>query len=332
MEAGINMNNMHNNGHHLSPGTRLGGAHLTVSDMNRSLDFYQKSLGFQVHHHKGNSAALGTGVEDLITLTEEIGAHHPGRSTGLYHFAILVPSRLALAKSLRNLIETKAPILGFADHLVSEAVYLTDPDGSGIEIYRDRPRTSWEYQGGVLNMGTEPLDVEGLFAVLDNQNYSWNGLESGTKLGHMHLQVANLTEAQEFYTGLLGFDLVMKYGNSAAFFSAGGYHHHIAVNTWQSLGAPAPAPGTTGLRNFSVVLEDAGEVEALVNRLELFRYPYTASLGDLSVVDPSHNKIVFTVAGNGGILRRHTEEDWFVSKESTSPDLGRLFREEKSVV
>jgi catechol 2,3-dioxygenase len=325
------MNNSQNYKQNLSPATRLGGVHLMVSNLDRSLDFYQQSFGLRLHHREGNHAALGTGGEDLSALTEEVGAHHPGRSTGLYHFAILVPTRLALAKSLRNLINTKAPILGFADHLVSEAIYLTDPDGSGIEIYCDRPRTSWEYQDGVLNMGTEPLDVEGLLAMLDNQNYSWDGLESGTKLGHMHLQVANLAEAQEFYTYVLGFDLVMKYENSAAFLSAGSYHHHIAVNTWQSLGAPAPAPGTTGLRNFSVVLADVEEMEDLIYRLEQFGYPYSASLGGLSVFDPSHNEIVFTLSGNGGILRSHTDKEWFVSKESTTLVLGRLFQEEKSI-
>jgi len=157
---------------------------------------------------------------------------------------------VALAQSLRNLITAGAAITGFADHLVSEAIYLSDPDGNGIEIYCDRPRSDWEFQGDVLKMGTEPLDIDALFAERQTETSLWVGLHQETQLGHMHLQVTSLPEAQEFYQRVLGFDLVMNYHHSASFLSAGGYHHHIAINTWHSLGAPPPAEGTTGLQHY----------------------------------------------------------------------------------
>ena len=155
-----------------------------------------------------------------------------------------------MAQSLRNLITAGAAITGFADHLVSEAIYLSDPDGNGIEIYCDRPRSDWEFQGDVLKMGTEPLDIDALFAERQTETSLWVGLHQETQLGHMHLQVTSLPEAQEFYQRVLGFDLVMNYHHSASFLSAGGYHHHIAINTWHILGAPPPAEGTTGLQHY----------------------------------------------------------------------------------
>jgi len=284
--------------------TRLGCVSLTVADIERSLLFYTQALGFLLHRREGEHAYLGAGREDLVALTELLGAHQPGHASGLYHFAILVPSRLALAQSLANLTAVGAPITGFADHLVSEAIYLSDPDGNGIEVYRDRPRSSWEFDGKVLKMGTEPLDTDALFAELQNEKSPWVGLLPETMLGHMHLQVASLPEAQEFYQHVLGFDLVMNYRHSAAFLSAGGYHHHIAINTWNSLGAPPPAEGATGLRYYSVVLPGVREIESLISRLEQAGVDYEMQLGSLFVRDPSQNCISFTVKGNGGVIKK----------------------------
>ena len=298
------MNKISKNGRTLPDETRLGCVSLTVADLERSLGFYEHVLGFQLHRREGEHAYLGAGREDLVALTELPGAHQPGRASGLYHFAILVPSRLALAQSLRNMIAMGAPITGFADHLVSEAVYLPDPDGNGIEIYRDRPRSDWEFQGEVLKMGNEPLDTDALLAELQTETSSWVGLQPETVLGHMHLQVDSLPEAQEFYQRVLGFDLVMNYHHSVGFLSAGGYHHHIAINTWHSLGAPPPADGTTGLRYYSVVLPGVREMESLVSRLEQAGAAHEMQLGSLSVRDPSQNRILFTVAGNGGVIKK----------------------------
>jgi catechol 2,3-dioxygenase len=291
--------------------TRLGHVSLTVADIERSLAFYTQALGFQVHRREGASIYLGAGNEDLVALTEIPSARQPERATGLYHFAILVPSRQALAQSLYNLAAVGTPITGFADHLVSEAIYLSDPDGNGIEISRDRPRSDWQFGDGVLNMGTEPLNTDALLAELQTETFPWVGLEPETVVGHMHLKVSSLPEATEFYQVVLGFYLVMNIPPSAAFLSAGGYHHHIAVNTWNSLGAPTQADDTTGLRYFTVVLPGIREMELLVTRLEKADVNYENQLGSLSVCDPSGNRILFTVAGNGGVLKKAWGTEFF---------------------
>jgi catechol 2,3-dioxygenase len=202
--------------------TALGAVHLNISDLSKSLQFYQEVLGFQVHRRAGETAYLGAGKADILVLNERHGAVLPRFSTGLYHFAVLVPSRLELARSLRRLIETEYPLQGFADHLVSEAIYLADPDGNGIEVYRDRPRNEWYDAGGKIQMASDPLDIRGVLAELNGTAGAWRGFDAATKLGHMHLQVGNVGAAQKFYTHILGFDLIMRYGPSAAFVSAGG--------------------------------------------------------------------------------------------------------------
>jgi catechol 2,3-dioxygenase len=166
--------------------TVLGFVSLTVSDLGRSLDFYQVSLGFKLHREEGDTAYLGAGKADLLVLTEIPGAVHLPHRTGLYHFAILTPSRRGLASVLKNLIEKETPIQGGADHLVSEAIYLTDPEGNGIEIYRDRPRADWEYENDTLKMGTEQLDFQGVLAELDGDSKTWDGMDQKNRLGHMH--------------------------------------------------------------------------------------------------------------------------------------------------
>lgn len=286
---------MKENPNKIHPDTHLGYVHLTVSDLDRSIRFYEQALGFQVHQKKEGSASLGAGGDDLLVLTEEPGAVRvPGR-TGLYHFAILVPSRLALAQSLKNLVETETSMQGFADHLVSEAIYLADPDGNGIEIYRDRSKSNWKYDNGYLKMGTEPLDIEGMLAELKSSPQTWQGLEPETVLGHMHLHVADLGAAQEFYQNALGFDLMMSIIGSAAFLSAGGYHHHVGINTWNGVGAPAPPPGAAGLRYFTIDLPDRGAMDQLRSRLKEAQVSYESSNGGVFVRDPSENGMKFVV-------------------------------------
>jgi len=225
----------------IHPDTVLGYVHLTVSDMGQSLDFYQQSLGMTIHRREGNTAYLGAGQADLLMLTENREARQVRGTTGLYHFAILVPSRVELAQSLKRIAEMRTPVEGFADHLVSEAIYLPDPDGNGIEIYRDRPRAEWQYSGNQLKMATDPLDIDGVMAELQGNNGEWSGMHSDTVIGHIHLHVANIAQAEAFYNGVLGFDLVLRYGPSASFLSAGGYHHQIGAGATQ-----IPAAG----RNF----------------------------------------------------------------------------------
>jgi len=290
-------NNTENNAG-LHPDTRLGYVHLTVSNLERALDFYQQSLGFQLHHREGDMACLGAGQDDLLVLTGRPGAVRVPRTTGLYHFAILVPSRLELARVLRNLVETETPLQGGADHMVSEALYLSDPDGNGIEIYRDRPRSDWEFVGGVLKMGTDPLDYEGILAEIRNDPSTWTGMAPATTLGHMHLHVANIPEAEAFYTKAIGFDLMLRYHVSASFLSAGGYHHHLGINTWNGVGAPPPPPDGVGLRYFVVQLPNEREKESLITRLNHADVAFEREENGIIVRDPSQNELHFTVVEN----------------------------------
>jgi catechol 2,3-dioxygenase len=279
----------------IHPDARLGYVHLTVSDLGRSLAFYQDMLGFELHQREGDNAFLGAGRDDLLALTERPGAIRVPRRSGLYHFAILVPSRLALAQSLRRLIETETNLAGGADHLVSEALYLSDPDGNGIELYRDLPRSAWKYQNGMLKMGTEALDYQGILAELENDPSPWTGLRPDTTLGHIHLHVAHLPEAQAFYERALGLDTMVDLPGSAAFLSAGGYHHHVGINTWNGVGAPPPPPDAVGLRYFTVQLPNEEEQARLVARLEKADVPFETREDGLFVQDPSQNGLVFTV-------------------------------------
>jgi catechol 2,3-dioxygenase len=283
--------------HTLSPYTRLGYVHLSVSDIERSLAFYQHSLGLQVHRRKDNGAALGAGHDDLLVLTEQPGAVKPRRHTGLYHFAILVPSRKELARSIKNIIDTKTSITGGADHLVSEALYLDDPDGNGIEIYRDRPRATWEKENGQVKMAVNPLDYQGILAEIETDNGEWSGLHIDTVLGHMHLHVAHLAESTTFYEKVIGFDLMATMMGTAAFLSAGGYHHHLGINTWQGEGAPAPPSNAVGLRYFTINLADPEDQAALIGRLKEAGVLQREHEEGVFIQDPSGNGIVLTDNG-----------------------------------
>jgi catechol 2,3-dioxygenase len=279
----------------LHPNTSLGYVHLTISDLDRSIDFYQRALGFQIHHQENSTVYLGAGGEDILALTEIPGAMHIARRTGLYHFAILTPSRPALARSLKHLIDTETALQGGADHLVSEALYLSDPDGNGIEVYRDRPHTVWQYDNGSLQMATDPLDFRGLLEELNGDQGEWKGLESGTRLGHVHLHVADLAQATDFYSRVLGFDFLIEYMGSASFLSVGGYHHHIGLNVWNGVGAPPPPPDSVGLRYFTIHLVDNDERRRLLDRLAENQVPYEAVENGFLVRDPSKNGILFEV-------------------------------------
>jgi catechol 2,3-dioxygenase len=273
----------------IHPDTSLGCVHLTVSDLARSITFYERSLGFQVHDRSSVTAKLGAGGDPLLILSELPDARLIPRRTGLYHFAILTPSRRALAKSLRNLMDTETSIQGGADHLVSEAIYLADPDGNGIEIYRDRPRIDWEYENGQLKMATEHLDYQGILGELNGGPAPWTGLEPDTRLGHVHLHVADLEAATAFYDQVIGFDFLLTYMGTASFLSAGDYHHHIGVNTWNGVGASPPPDGSVGLRYFTVQLPIKDELDKLVDRLEAAHVSFEAREEGIFTRDPSQN-------------------------------------------
>jgi catechol 2,3-dioxygenase len=281
----------------IDPGAAIGAVHLTISDLGQSVRFYQSHACCVVHRHDERSAALGAGGRDLLVLSQCETAPRVRGTTGLYHFAILVPSRADLARSLRRLVETETVLQGAADHGVSEALYLADPDGNGIEIYRDRPRAEWPYVGGHLRMGADPVDFENLLAedARGGGRPGGQGLAAGTVIGHVHLHVSSLSAAERFYVGVLGFDLMQRYGPSALFVSAGGYHHHVGLNTWAGVGAPPPPPGALGLHHYVVTLPDEAALAAVAARVRAANLPVESLDGGLLVHDPAKNAILLAI-------------------------------------
>ena len=227
----------------VAPQTSLGPVSLAVSDVKRSEVFYRDTLGLQSQRTPENALTFSAdGVTPLLTLTELPGARpQPRRSTGLYHFALLLPSRQDLAQTLQRLVAARYPLTGASDHLVSEALYLDDPDGNGIEIYRDRPRSEWNYDGDAIRMVVDPLDLRVLLDEATDGKSSPPGIAAGTTIGHVHLHVSDIASSKAFYHGVLGFDIMTEALPGALFVSAGGYHHHLGLNVWAGVGAP-PAP------------------------------------------------------------------------------------------
>jgi catechol 2,3-dioxygenase len=280
----------------IDPAAHIGAVHLTISDLDRSIRFYEAHLGFVVHRRAAHAASLGAGAHDLLVLTRSEKAPRVRGTTGLYHFAILVPTRADLARALRRLVATETVMQGAADHGVSEALYLADEDGNGIEIYRDRPRAEWPLVNGQLQMGADPIDFDDLLAAGENAPYTGAGLIEGTVIGHVHLHVSRLADAQRFYVDVLGFELMQRYGPSALFVSAGGYHHHVGLNTWAGVGAPPPPPGAIGLRHFDVALPSDAAVADILVRVRAADIPIESVDGGFLVRDPAGNAICFTAA------------------------------------
>jgi catechol 2,3-dioxygenase len=279
--------------------TRMAAVHLSVAELSRSIAYYESAIGLRVHERAGDRASLGTGGEDLLVLREEPGARPARGYAGLYHFALLVPERTDLARWLAHAARENVPLVGMSDHFVSEAIYLSDPDEHGIEIYWDRPRAVWE---GLVaeRMTTLPLDVGDLFGVLDEPRAEpFDGLAGGTVMGHVHLRVAEIPATIAFYCDALGFGLMAAFGAQAAFMSAGGYHHHLGANTWESRGrGPAP-PGHATLEQATIVLPAAADVDRLAHEAEQVGAEPEARSGDnggLLVRDPSGNPILLTAA------------------------------------
>lgn len=275
-------------GYRLPAVARLGCVRLQVADLTRSVDFYQQVLGLTLLGSGSGRALLGvegTTVESpLIELRRHRGAQPVprGRRFGLYHFALLLPDRLSLARFLRHLVAHDVrPAM--ADHFVSEALYLYDPDGLGIEVYADRPRAAWRALGQEVWMTSDPLDVEGLVSAVPPG--TWQGMPAGTTLGHMHLHVADLDEAGRFYHEGLGFDRTHWSLPGATFFSVGGYHHQVAINTWTT-GAVPPADDEARLIEWEVVLPKPTDASAAARNIEYLDHAATKDHRDWLVRDP----------------------------------------------
>lgn len=284
----------------IHPDTSIGPTHLVVSDLENSLRFYTDTLGFRISSREGDIAILSAdGQTPLLRLTgrRDTTPRPPG-TTGLYHFAILVPTRADLGRSLQRLIELDYPLQGAADHLVSEALYLGDPDDNGIEIYRDRPRQEWPMEGREVRMANAPFDVEGILADAANEGSEWSGLAHGTRIGHVHLQVGDIRGAEQFYVGILGFEVMQRWAGAALFVGAGGYHHHIGLNTWAGVGAPPPPEDATGLRHFTILLPSETALSEVVSRLEAAGISPETDGQAVSLKDPWGNGILLQLTGN----------------------------------
>ena len=259
-------------GSSIDAATSLGAVSLTVSDLGRARAFYEQVLGLVASPRGAGSARLTAsgGGSELVVLHEDREAPpFDPRGNGLFHLALLVGSRVELARSLRRIADARWRLTGASDHLVSEALYLRDPDGNGIEIYRDRPRTQWPMDGGgAIRMDTLALDLPDLLGELDGDAGSdpATAVAAGARIGHVHLQVADLATAERFYCDVLGFDVTVRAYPGALFVAAGGYHHHIGLNTWQSLGAPPVVPGRIGLRSFEVLAPDHAALTRVLDR------------------------------------------------------------------
>jgi catechol 2,3-dioxygenase len=247
-------------GFRLPEDTGLGPVRLQVGDLERSLAYYQEVLGFGLFEREATRALLGSGAP-LVELRERRRARPAPRRgrTGLFHFAILVPDRPSLGRFVRHLDELDLQA-GAADHLVSEAFYLQDPDNLGIEVYVDRPRSAWRRVGRELMMATDPIDVAGLLQAAGDER--WNGAPPGTVIGHVHLHVNDLAAAAAFYSEGLGFDRTVWGYPGALFLGAGGYHHHLGTNLWAGANAAPPAADEAQLLEWTIELPDAQDLEA----------------------------------------------------------------------
>lgn len=264
----------------------VGLVTLKVADLEPLAHFYADIIGLQERSRtqtdSGQTVVLGTAERDLLALVTHQGQQYRN-ITGLYHFALRVPTRHDLAQSLARLIQYRVPLQGASDHIVSEAVYLADPEGNGIELYMDRPREQWFDAAGRMQMDTLPLDVAGLLAELERRPVAWSGIAPATVMGHIHLHVRDVSEAQRFYTQLLGLDLVFNVG-SAVFLSYDGYHHHIGANTW---GGRVEHPADAyGLSHFDLFVDEA-RVAHLREVLAKASIPFTETADGLRFLDPS---------------------------------------------
>ena len=286
----------------IHPATMIGHVSLTAANLENQILFYQQALGFQLHWREGNKAGLGAGSVDLLLLTEEPNLKKYRGVTGLYHFAILFPNRRELARAVARLFALKirnSP----TDHIMTKTTYLDDPEGNGIELYAESPEDgSWTLKDGKYETrrkdgswsdGREPLDVEALFTHLKEDDKLDVSIPPETRVGHMHLHVRDIQEALDFYHGIIGFD-VMGHAKEfqMAFVSAGGYHHHIGLNTWQGTGAPPPPPDAVGLRHFTIDFSNQQALNEVIARVDQAGIASNKIAEGLLLYDPSQNGVV----------------------------------------
>ena len=290
----------------IHPATKIGMVSLKVADLENQITFYQQVLGFQLHWREENKAGLGADGEDLLQLTEEPNLKRYRGVTGLYHFAVLFPNRRELARAIARLFALKYRNYP-TDHIMTKTTYLDDPEGNGIELYCESPEDgTWslangEYvtrrADGSLSDGREPLDVNALLTHLKEDDRLDAPIPPETRVGHIHLHVRGIDEAVNFYHGILGFDLMgIAQPFRMAFVSAGGYHHHIGLNTWQGEGAPPPPVDAAGLKYFTVELLDQKALDEVIARVEKAQIPANQMEEGLLLYDPSQNGVVLTLA------------------------------------
>lgn len=289
----------------IHPATLIGHVSLTVANLENQIAFYQQVLGFQLHWREGNKAGLGAGGPDLLRLTEEPNVRKYQRVTGLYHFAVLFPNRRELARALARLFALKYPNYP-TDHIMTKTTYLDDLEGNGIELYTESPEdgtwtmTNGKYEtrraDGSWSDGREPLDVDALLSLLNEEDRLDVPVPPETRMGHIHLHVRDIDEAVSFYHGILGFDLMgVAKTFRMAFVSAGGYHHHIGLNTWQGEGAPPPPADAVGLRHFTVELPNQQALDEVAARIDKAGIPSNRTDDGLLVLDPSQNGVILTL-------------------------------------
>jgi catechol 2,3-dioxygenase len=279
----------------IDPGTSMGPVRLTVSDAGRARDFYRDAIGLSELRPGDGIVRLGTEDAPDEAIIELVGdpdaPPRPRGTSGLFHLAIVVPTRADLARALQRVAEAGWRLSGASDHLVSEALYLSDPEGNGIELYRDRPREEWPIRDGVLQMETLPLDLDGVLGELRREDGD-APMPAGTRIGHVHLNVDDLTAAEAFYSGALGFDVTVRGYPGALFVSAGGYHHHLGLNTWAGEGAPPAPEGARGLRQFEIVLPSGESLAAEEDRLREAGFEPGRDEGGALVTDPAGNRVL----------------------------------------
>jgi catechol 2,3-dioxygenase len=280
---------------HQHPVTFVGQVNLKVQDLDRALTFYKEVIGFKVFEQTKNSAKLTADGKTVLLSIEQPDNVIPKqrRTAGLYHFALLLPSCADLGKLLKHFLQVGYSLQGASDHLVSEAIYLADPDGNGIEVYADRPDSTWDWNDREVVMASEPLNAEDLLA--EGLPGTFNGLPEGTVMGHIHLHVSELGKTEEFYTKGLGFEVVNRYGPQALFISSGKYHHHIGLNTWNGIGAPVPPVNSVGLESFTLMLPNKESVNETVEMLKKIGATVTEENGAYVTTDPSGNRIQLRV-------------------------------------
>lgn len=271
-------------GFRLPDAARVGAVHLQVSDMSRALDYYQQLLGLRAYEKSSERAVLGPHREDrpLVSIQTRRGVTPARRGAfGLFHFAILLPDRAALGRFSAHL-STMNVRVGMADHLVSEALYLWDPDGLGIEVYADRPSSAWQHRNREVMMTTDPLDIDDVVAAGAGQ--PWDGIPPATTIGHVHLHVGSLAEAEAFYHSALGFEKMNWSYPGALFLAAGGYHHHLGTNVWSP--GPSAKADAARLLEWELVVPHDEDVGAAAGSLRAAGYAANAHGKDCVAVDP----------------------------------------------